>query len=449
MLEAKLASSKSIMFFGKTLNQQKNTTYSPFQNEFKIQNSNEFPIDCILVVYTSGQQCSQFEPTKDVKSLFKFSMDMLTKKENGLFKFTLDESLTQMSIKLEPGEQIIIRIDFIAPLKTSSINSTNFVNGLIKMKLKNFPKIFNVVLVGFLCESVLEFGSFSTTSKLSDERSYIENLLTNRNIKQDKCNMQLVNSSGKTFFNILKLINKTKNNSRCMIFPILFDNNLKSEIQYFSKGKEIRFYLDKYEILLRLNFDSSFQRFKFCDEDHINEELIWFEIDRNSSSNDDNAELPITLEVVNTSKNIKNIRLDELDLSHLSLCLFWYESDINSFISTYFKQTYSKSQSVEASSSIIEKMVYKLMNKFGTTRDNLNVSRESIASNSMRSINGEENSFNSSLISNVSSNKIKLTREDCVKLLKQSIKCCHVTFEIRGIRDNNDYSAKLVEVFLN
>ena len=35
--------------------------------------------------------------------------------------------------------------------------------------------------------------------------------------------------------------------------------------------------------------------------------------------------------------------------------------------------------------------------------------------------------------------------EDCVKLIKQSIKCCHVIFEIRGARDN-DFKGKLHEV---
>ena len=441
--DVKLASSKSLMFFGKTLNQQKNASCAQLQNEFTIQNSNEFPIDCILGVYTSGQNNSNIEPTKDIKPSFKFATDMLEKNENGIVRFSLDESFSQMSVKLEPGEKITVRIDFYAPLKMSSNNSTNFVNGLVKMKLKNFTKIFHVALVGFLSESLLEFSSFPNNSKLCNERSCMENLLENKNIKSFKCNIQLLNSSGKAFSNILKLNNKTK----CLIFPMLFDNNSKSEVPVLSKGKEIRFFLDKYEILLRLNFNSSFQRYKFCDQDYTNEELIWFEVEKNSSYNDDDGELPITIEVVNSLKNTKSIRLNELDLKHLSMCLFWFESEINSFISSHFKQTYSKSKNLETSSSVIEKLISKLMNKYDSTIDNLNVTRESIASNSMRLINGEEISFNSSLISNTPANKIKMTREDCIKLLKQSIKCCHLTFETRGVRDK-DYSGKFFEVYI-
>jgi len=440
--EAKLASSKSLMFFGKMFNPNKSASVSPLQNEFTIQNSNKFSIQCILTLFTSGQQQTQIEPTKDIKSMFKFSEDMLENNQNESPKFSLDESLTQMSVSLEPEEKLTVKIDFIAPLKSNNTPSTNLINGLVKMKLRNFTKTFNVTLVGFLCESMLEIIS---SSNFNCDKIYMENLLISRNIKQVKSHLQLISSSGKTFFNILKLANKTKNNTRCMVYPILFDNNLKREIPSLTKGKETCFYLDKYEISLKLNFDSTFQRFKFNDENHMKEELTWFEISKNGSTNDDDTELPIAVEVVNSLKNTKAIRLEDLDLGHLSLCMFWIESEVNSFITANYKSTYNKIRNSESSTTIIDTLIYKLVNKYATSTDNLNASRDSIASNSMRSINGEENSFNSSILSNVSSNKIKLTKEDCVKLIKQSIKCCHVIFEIRGARDN-DFKGKLHEV---
>ena len=313
--EAKLASSKSLMFFGKMFNPNKSASVSPLQNEFTIQNSNKFSIQCIITLFTSGQQQTQIEPTKDIKSMFKFSEDMLENNQNESPKFSLDESLTQMSVSLEPEEKLTVKIDFIAPLKSNNTPSTNLINGLVKMKLRNFTKTFNVTLVGFLCESMLEIIS---SSNFNCDKIYMENLLISRNIKQVKSHLQLISSSGKTFFNILKLANKTKNNTRCMVYPILFDNNLKREIPSLTKGKETCFYLDKYEISLKLNFDSTFQRFKFNDENHMKEELTWFEISKNGSTNDDDIELPIAVEVVNSLKNTKAIRLEELDLSHLS-----------------------------------------------------------------------------------------------------------------------------------
>ena len=69
----------------------------------------------------------------------------------------------------------------------------------------------------------------------------------------------------------------------------------------------------------------------------------------------------------------------------------------------------------------------------------LNASRDnSISSNSMRSINGDDNTLDSTVMSNINllsstaSGKLKVTKEDCLKLIKQSIKCCHVTMELHG-----------------
>ncbi len=63
--------------------------------------------------------------------------------------------------------------------------------------------------------------------------------------------------------------------------------------------------------------------------------------------------------------------------------MFWIESEVNAFITTNYKSTYNKIHNSESSTTIIDTLIYKLVNKYATSTDNLNASRDSIASNSM------------------------------------------------------------------
>jgi hypothetical protein len=136
----KLASSRSILFFGPSLNISGKKTIetqsgSPHE-EFTVMNSNEYKIQIKLVIHEDpGSQSFRF---------------ILQEKERE--KFSLNESGTQMEVSLEPKEVMRVRVKFTA----ASNYGLDRVLGYIKMNVLGFLQNFNVQLIGFQSQASLQ-----------------------------------------------------------------------------------------------------------------------------------------------------------------------------------------------------------------------------------------------------------------------------------------------------
>ena len=447
--DARIAASKSFIFFGKTLQPTVKSSADTSQsqpsaflqsgilaNDFIVQNTNAFLIECVICLFTkdpSEQSHSLNEPTKEVGSLFKFSSGM-----RDLTNLIITDSLTQLKCSLKPGEKLIVRLDFIPPINMA-LYENNVVNGIVRMMLKGSSRKFTVNLVGFLCESTMNLNAIKSDSF---QDVYLEKLLDHRNIKQLKFNMQLskLESSSsstrgaKVFRKSLKLMNcqskSFSNSNRCICFPVLYDNKYNSEIVSLTEGRDKYFDvdingIDKFQILFRLNFDAAFQQIRLSEEDG-SDEITWFEIHKANEAYD------MVLDLIIPAKS--SLSLVDKFLGNLSMCVFWVESDINSYMASTFKSTI-RSDSAEKQ-SFIDLFVRKLINRNSLLASNqtlannsgLNTTRDSIGSSSIRSLNGDDNSFNNSMVAAAS--KIKLSKEDCTKLMRQSLKCCHFKMEL-------------------
>jgi hypothetical protein len=312
--DVKLASSKSILFFGRTLMSSKNITVNNAQenglvNEFTISNSNDFVIrsQIALIIKENGSsESNENKPTRDQRGIpvyFRFSSEL-----KSIPKLVFNEQMTSLNVNLEPKESLTLKIKFCPPISANSYVEQPTVSGVVRMNITGFTKRFNVHLVGFLKEAFLDVqNAASLDQRMSNEENQLEQILHFRNIKNLRYSTQLFNTNGsamnKTYRKVLKLSNFSNTNSKCLVYPVLYDNKLNMEVlssESVSNEKcyELGFDSDGYMNKFKLLFDMNLSRFKIDSSslsaiDFTNNELAWFELRPN-------GEFCIVLELTST-----------------------------------------------------------------------------------------------------------------------------------------------------
>jgi hypothetical protein len=143
----KVATSKSILFFGRALNPRNQTQTDGLTNDLTIKNLNEFSIRYNIVAYSLDSE-AETKPGRSVFSLFKFTPEMYSAAEccnrvdNG--------KMTRLTIDLQPQQEICLRLRFDPSVAENEFGPELVQNGVIKISAVGFSERFNVYLVGFL-----------------------------------------------------------------------------------------------------------------------------------------------------------------------------------------------------------------------------------------------------------------------------------------------------------
>ncbi|CAF0783597.1 unnamed protein product [Brachionus calyciflorus] len=431
----KLASSRSILFFGKALNSSlKNSPeLSGMNDEFTVANSNTFRIKVQFVLTTNNGGSL---------NCFKFSNEMI---QSGT---QLNEAMTQMNLILEPSENIRLKIKF----EPSHSFDSSIVIGLLKMSAQGFNQKFNVHLVGFLSQSFLELDNGLKELTCSQSEPLNQQLIY-RNIKNFKYPIEFMQTSTSSLKNIYRKIIRLKNkstSSKLVVYPCLFNNKLNKEIAVnnnngnkslktneitYDLGIDSKSYVNRLRLLV--NKESLFSS---------NLDLNWIEIKPDET-------FSLNLEII--SQKIDSNKCEYCNLEDFNLCLFWIEYDINAYCTQSVLNSNSNSKQ---STNFIDSFLAKLLlnNNFFTTQNNLgslNINDVSSAKlNRLSSISTASLQDQSSLSNNsFLTSKSKFTRDDYLRLMRQSIKCSSLNLMIQTFNFDETLDKKddLLQVSLN
>ncbi len=139
----KVATSKSILFFGRALNPRNQTQTDGLTNDLTIKNLNEFSIRCNIVA------CSlDSEAQPKLFSLFKFTPEMYSAAECRDREDT--GKMTRLTIDSQPQQEICLRLRFDPSVAENEFGPELVQNGVIKISVVGSSERFNVYLVGFL-----------------------------------------------------------------------------------------------------------------------------------------------------------------------------------------------------------------------------------------------------------------------------------------------------------
>ncbi|RNA18364.1 hypothetical protein BpHYR1_005342 [Brachionus plicatilis] len=425
----KLSSSRPILFFGKSLNSsqkhgQNLDATCGLTDEFLLANSNTFRIKVQLTLTCPSYNC------------FKFSTEMIQASTQ------LNDSMTALTLILEPSENFKLKIKF-HPVTNSDCQ---IVNGILKMTAAGFNQKFNVYLVAFNFQSVLEIDS-GLKEITFDQKDTLGQQLIHRNIKNFNYSidlMQTISTSSRSVFRkILRL--KNKSSFKLIAYPcvynartdmeIVFEQSLKNNEIVYDLGSDSKGFVNKLRLLT--SKDSQFSS---------NGELKWIEVKPDEV-------FVLNLEILGQKLDSKKPKL--FNLEDFKLCILWIEYDINAYCTQLVQSANSTNRQW---SNFIDLYLAKLMynNNFFSSQINipgssLNINDSSaklhrLSSASAMSFQDESSLSNSSIIA-----KSKFTKDDCMRLMRQSIKCSILNMftESFNFDDTMDKKDDLMQISLS
>jgi len=143
----KVATSNSILFFGKSLHSRNQNQTDGLSNDLTIKNLNDFLIRYNIVVYSLESEADT-KSGRSVFSLFKFSAEMYKLAE--CCNRTDTGKMTRLIVDLKPQQEICLKLRFDSNVAESELAAGMLQNGVIKISAVGFIERFNVYLVGFL-----------------------------------------------------------------------------------------------------------------------------------------------------------------------------------------------------------------------------------------------------------------------------------------------------------
>jgi hypothetical protein len=354
----KIFSSKSILFFGRTLaDNAKSSLLSEagLINQFIIKNMNDYKLKYDISISTclneSASTTSMYDECIDMSSNSTISSASISKAIVNLFKFTPDmkekslkedSSLTRLIIELEPGQEITIRIKFNSSLVESDKNNQlSNVFGIVQLKTFNQQRS-NIYLVGFLNRSQLcidtnENKLVKTTDLQNDQYSKLTRKICNKNLQLFSHEYQLMPtwtdeiSCNFSFRKSIQLQNKSFTNSKIIVYLVMYDCKENCELENLQSCDENIIY--NLDACLINGFKSRFKlRLEKNKLNRLNNTL-WFELSPNEM---DSIQIDFEFKLnksgassINRKKLIDYFEKNEKKIDQFNISLFWIESEIN------------------------------------------------------------------------------------------------------------------------
>jgi hypothetical protein len=415
----KLLSSRSVLFFGKSLTSQN-------QDEFTIMNPNDFQIKCQILIKNDSSSNQSFQLSSEMN--------------------TTAQSPYQMIITLEPKKDFRLKLKFNSDLSSDSLIRI----GKVKMTVIGFSNRFIVNMIGFTSQITLEIENSIKTSCLTGDPNHmtqLEEQFDSKSIKYSKYSIELASQSQTSnnlginllekksiYRKIVKLNNKTFSTSynitNCILIPIVYDLKNSKEIQVsrMLSTNGLAYNLDpNIPNNLKITINNSMNTKLNSSENSI----FWLDLKSNDASSL-NLEYTLINNQFGTSDN-------------LCLGLFWIEYDIFAYFYQLVQFNQSKLASLPsnpANTSVLDLLFEKLIlakQFFGPeATSGLNetlfnkLKRMSISSDSSlsslasscdvdQSSNGHKSSY------------LKMTRDDLFRLFKQSMKCSLIKLAIEPV----------------
>lgn len=353
----------------------------------------------------------------------------------------LNDSMNQLVLYLEPKESFRLKIKFHPP--QNQFEPSSILTAIAKMNVIGFNQKFNVYLVGFLSESMLELENGLRINEISQTDNLTQQLIY-RSIRQAKYSIELVQtqsagaSTNKNIFRkVLKLKNKSLN-SKTIIYPCIFNNKFNKELPILttrlSKPNELCF-----ELGTDSNGFSNRLRILLSKEASLNSssDLNWIEIRPDEQFN-------LQIEIIAAKMDSKT-KSDLINIEDVYICLFWIEYDINSYC-TQFVQSANSNTTAKPSTSFIDLFLNKLLSNHaffstqnGLSMSSLNINDSSAKLNRLSSVSSASLADQSCLSNNsmLQQNKSKLTRDDYLRLLRQSVKCSCINLAMQTFEFDN------------
>lgn len=147
-----MATSKAILFFGRSLNSLQKTELLDSEllgltAGLTIKNLNDFQIRYQIVTYSIGQS-EESTHNKSLFNLFKFAPEMYDSNECANRGDT--SKMTRLVLDLKAQEEICIKLRFDPSAVDNAVGASLVQNGVLKISSTGFSERFNVYLVGFL-----------------------------------------------------------------------------------------------------------------------------------------------------------------------------------------------------------------------------------------------------------------------------------------------------------
>ena len=418
--DAKIASSKTIFFFSKSLNKSNNL--SGLEDEIILKNINNYDVKC----------CMNILNTK----YFKFLSDA---NKNSI---KLNDQMNEVQFVIYSQQQISIKVKFdYSILPHLDINNL-IVNAEAKLKVNGSNKRYRFNFIGFMInDSMLNIENAVRLNEITSSTK-IDECLLSRQIKLLKYNVDMMNtnyhSNRLIYRKVLNIDTKTFN-TKCLLYPFIYDSRTNRQILNISKNSNDLCYdligMDNSVGRLRLILNDLYVN-KFAD-------LEWIEF-KPEQSYQINLEL-----ILNESENMQNM-YNKLDW--LQIGLFWIEYDINAYCAQNLKRISSNSVP-SSNANMIDSIIHKLLNNSSLINNNINMN-DSIASSKSSHL-----SFNNddvmSISSNLNESKAKSNNKDeplsYLKLLRQSLKCSILKLKLKPVIIDNSLSVtnKLPDVLFS
>ena len=426
----RLSASRPILFFGKSLNpsqkySQNSNNGCGLTDEFLLANSNNFKIKVQLSLTSVNQNC------------FRFSNEMLQSNTQ------LNDSMTVLILNLEPSENFKIKIKFNPMINSES----QIINGVLKMTAAGFSQKFSVYLVGFNFQSFLDIENGLKEASLDYQNESLAQQLILRNIKNVSYSVDLMQTSSSITRSVFRKILRLKNKShyKLIAYPCVYNSKINKEISFEKsvKTSEVVYDLGSASNTignkLRLLTNKENQ---FCSS----VDLKWIEINADEI-------FVINLEIL--SQNLDGKKSQFFNLEDFKLCFFWIEYDIYSYCT---QLALNANQTSRQWSNFIDVYLAKLMqnNSLLSSQINdagcsLNINDSSaklhrLSSVSTMSFQDESSFSNTSIVT-----KSKFTKDDCIRLMRQSVKCSILTMSTESFNFDETIDKKddLVQICVN
>jgi len=445
-----LASSKSILFFGKTLNSCINNDEGGLVNEFVIKNLNDFKciyeLSLVTCLNESTSVSSCYDEIVNISTnsnTSNLSEKSVARSSINLFKFTNemkphsrrdDPSMTRLIVELEGKQSLSISIKFNSSLFESD-KSNQFLNhfGMVKISNLEFNQKFNIYLVGFVSKAQLCVDSNenklikkSDLPNLDSPAAFdpfkMERQICNRNLQIYSFNYQLSPNNyihlndefSFVFKRTIKLHNKSSN-SRITVYPIVFDCKENFELNFNGKTEnDLTFDLELNNTGFNGKLRLVFERNKLI---HSND-ITWVDMAPNEVLSL-SLDLDLTVDKAVRNNIVKNnitrkqlieyYAKNDQKFDQLNVCLFWLEGDLNAQClngAQLLKNSSPKDQTLVENGLFVDSFLKRLL-------------LSNIRLNQQTKPYIDSNYFVNSIITK----KAKLQFENIVSLLRQSMKC--------------------------
>lgn len=424
----RLSASRPILFFGKTLSSSQKYTQNSdngcgMTDEFLLANSNNFRIKVQLSLTSVIQNC------------FRFSNEMLQSNTQ------LNDSMTVLILNLEPSENFKIKVKFNSEMNCDS----QMINGILKMTAVGFNQKFSVYLVAFNFQSFLELENGLKEASLDHHTESLAQQLILRNIKNFSYSVDLMQTSSSSTRSVFRKILRLKNKSRYKLiaYPCVYNSKINKEINFEKSAKmsEIVYDLGPSTIGSKLRLLTNKENQFTSSSD-----LKWIEINANEV-------FVINLEIL--SQNLDGKKSQFVSLEELKLCFFWIEYDINSYCT---QLAHAANPTRRQWSNFIDIYLAKLMqnNNFFSSQINdagcsLNINDSSSKLHRLSSVSTMSLQDESSLSNTSIAIKSKFTKDDCIRLMRQSVKCSILTMctESFNFDETMDKKDDMVQICVN